>query len=67
MKRFIQNAYREIKTTFIGLLLLLVGIFVALQDDMDTTLKTTLAIALVTAGIGLLGAKDKKGGQHGGI
>jgi sulfite exporter TauE/SafE len=65
MKRFIQNAYRELKTTAIGLLLLALGIFVALQDEMDTTLKTTLAIALVTAGIGGLAAKDRKGGVRG--
>ncbi|MGA0556551.1 hypothetical protein ACO2Q8_07870 [Larkinella sp. VNQ87] len=58
MKRFFRNAYRETKTTLLGLLLLGVGIFIALQEDVETALKTTLATLLVGAGIGLLGAKD---------
>lgn len=65
MKRFLQNAYRETKSTAVGLLLLGLGIFVAQQDEMDVTLKTTLSIALVTAGIGGLAAKDRKGGPRG--
>ncbi|KAA9357245.1 hypothetical protein [Larkinella humicola] len=66
MKRFLQNAYRETKTTAVGLLLLALGLFVALQDEMDVTLKTTLSVALVTAGIGGLAAKDhRKGGARG--